>query len=76
MLYAAPMSDSLPRAASPESVGLDAAAVERLAWADPATGISFVFFTIGCARAPLVMGSRGIALSSAAVHCVCSAEAG
>jgi CubicO group peptidase (beta-lactamase class C family) len=42
----------------------------QVAWADPASGISFVFFTNGCDRDPVRMGGRGIALSSAAVACV------
>jgi len=42
----------------------------QVAWADPATGISFAFLTNGCDRDPVRMGGRGIALSSAAVACV------
>jgi len=42
----------------------------QLAWADPATGISFAFLTNGCDRDPVKMGTRGISLASAAVACV------
>jgi len=42
----------------------------QLAWADPATGISFAFLTNGCDRDLVKMGSRGISLASAAVACV------
>jgi CubicO group peptidase (beta-lactamase class C family) len=48
----------------------------QVAWADPASGISFVFLTNGCDRNFMAMGSRGIALSSAAVRCARSTEAG
>lgn len=41
----------------------------QVAWGDPENGISFVFFTNGCDRDPMVMGGRGISLSSAAVAC-------
>jgi CubicO group peptidase (beta-lactamase class C family) len=41
----------------------------QVAWGDPECGISFAFFTNGCERDPMVMGSRGISLSSAAVAC-------
>jgi CubicO group peptidase (beta-lactamase class C family) len=58
---------------SPEAFG-HAGAGGQLAWGDPASGISFVFFTNGCDRDPLAMGSRGIALSDAAVRCVRSRE--
>ncbi len=41
----------------------------QVAWADPATGLSFVFFTNGMDRNPLRLGARGIALSKCAVAC-------
>ena len=41
----------------------------QIAWADPAIGISFVFFTNGMDRNPLRLGARGIALSKCAVAC-------
>jgi CubicO group peptidase (beta-lactamase class C family) len=53
---------------SAESFG-HAGAGGQVAWADPATGISFAFLTNGCDRNPLAMGARGIALSRAAAAC-------
>ena len=41
----------------------------QVAWADPAIGLSFVFFTNGMDRDPLRMGARGITLSKCAVAC-------
>jgi CubicO group peptidase (beta-lactamase class C family) len=41
----------------------------QVAWADPATGLSFVFFTNGMDRNPLRLGARGIALSAHAAAC-------
>ena len=41
----------------------------QLAWADPATGISFVFFTSGLDRNPLRMGARGLQIANAAAAC-------
>jgi CubicO group peptidase (beta-lactamase class C family) len=41
----------------------------QVAWADPATGLSFVFFTNGMDRNPLRLGGRGIALSAHAAAC-------
>jgi CubicO group peptidase (beta-lactamase class C family) len=58
---------------SPEAFG-HAGAGGQVAWGDPASGISFAFFTNGCDRDPLALGSRGLALSDAAVRCVHSGE--
>jgi len=41
----------------------------QLAWADPETGISFVYLTNGCDRHPLRQGRRGVGLSSRAAVC-------
>ena len=38
----------------------------QIAWADPATGISFVYLTNGHDRNPLRLGRRGVSLSSKA----------
>ena len=54
---------------SPAAFG-HAGAGGQVAWADPASGLSFVFLTNGMDRNPLVMGTRGLKLSSAAVRCV------
>lgn len=54
---------------SPGTFG-HAGAGGQVAWGDPASGISFVFFTNGCDRDPVAMGGRAIALSDAAVRCV------
>jgi CubicO group peptidase (beta-lactamase class C family) len=42
----------------------------QIAWADPESGLSFVFLTNGFDRDPLAMGLRGIQFSSAAIRCV------
>jgi CubicO group peptidase (beta-lactamase class C family) len=60
---------------SPEAFG-HAGAGGQVAWGDPASGISFVFFTNGCDRDPVAMGGRGMALSNAAVRCARSTRAG
>jgi CubicO group peptidase (beta-lactamase class C family) len=53
---------------SPAAFG-HAGAGGQVAWADPAIGLSFVFFTNGMDRDPLRMGARGITLSKCAVAC-------
>jgi CubicO group peptidase (beta-lactamase class C family) len=53
---------------SPEAFG-HAGAGGQVAWADPASGLSFVLLTNGCDRDPVAMGSRGLSLSSAATRC-------
>lgn len=45
----------------------------QVAWADPETGISFVYLTNGCDRHPLRMGRRGVGLSSRAAGCLLEA---
>jgi CubicO group peptidase (beta-lactamase class C family) len=42
----------------------------QVAWADPETGISFVYLTNGCDRHPLRQGRRGVGLSSRAAACL------
>jgi CubicO group peptidase (beta-lactamase class C family) len=42
----------------------------QLAWADPATGLSFVYLTNGCDRHPVRQARRGVALSSLAAALV------
>ena len=42
----------------------------QIAWADPASGRSFVFLTNGLDRNPLRMGMRGARLSTMAASCV------
>jgi hypothetical protein len=44
-----------------------------MAWADPATGISFVFLTSGIDRNELRAGARGLALSVRAAACAAEA---
>jgi CubicO group peptidase (beta-lactamase class C family) len=41
----------------------------QIAWADPATGISFGYCTCGHDRNPIRAGRRGVALSSCAASC-------
>ena len=53
---------------SPAAFG-HAGAGGQIAWADPASGLSFVFLTNGFDRDPLVLGLRGIQFSSAAIRC-------
>jgi CubicO group peptidase (beta-lactamase class C family) len=53
---------------SPDAFG-HAGAGGQIAWADPATGLSFAFLTSGFDRDPLRMGIRGTKMSSAAVRC-------
>ena len=53
---------------SPPSFG-HAGAGGQVAWADPTSGISFAFLTNGCERNPLMMGMRGLMLSSLAASC-------
>ncbi len=42
----------------------------QLAWADPATGISFAYCTNGLDRDPIREGKRGVGLSSRAATCL------
>jgi len=53
---------------SPAAFG-HAGAGGQIAWADPASGMSFVFLTNGFDRDPLELGLRGINFSSAAIRC-------
>jgi CubicO group peptidase (beta-lactamase class C family) len=53
---------------SPSAFG-HAGAGGQLSWADPASGLSFVFFTNGLDRDPIRMGMRGMSLSSLATEC-------
>lgn len=53
---------------SPAAFG-HAGAGGQIAWADPASGLSFVFLTNGFDRNPLMLGLRGIKFSSAAIRC-------
>jgi CubicO group peptidase (beta-lactamase class C family) len=46
----------------------------QIAWSDPASGLSFAFFTNGCDLDPIAMGSRGISLANAATRCVTGAS--
>ena len=41
----------------------------QIAWADPASGISFAFLTNGCEQNPLTMGMHGLVLSGQAASC-------
>ena len=41
----------------------------QIAWADPASGISFAFLTNGCEQNPLTVGMRGLVLSGQAASC-------
>ena len=59
---------SFGQACSPESFGHPGAG-GQVAWADPATGISFAFVTGGFDRNILRMGFRGASLSSLAARC-------
>ena len=54
---------------SPEAFGHNGAG-GQLAWADPATGISFTYLTPGHDRNSIRQGSRGVAISSLAASCV------
>ena len=54
---------------SPRSFG-HMGAGGQVAWADPETGISFVYLTNGCDRHPLRQGRRGVGLSSRAAACL------
>ena len=53
------------RTVSPRAFGHSGAG-GQVAWADPTTGISFVFLTNGLDRHPLAHGRRGAALSNRA----------
>jgi CubicO group peptidase (beta-lactamase class C family) len=53
---------------SPAAFG-HAGAGGQIAWADPASGLSFAFLTNGFDRDPMVLGVRGIKFSSAAIRC-------
>jgi CubicO group peptidase (beta-lactamase class C family) len=44
-------------------------AAGQLAWADPATGLSFVYLTNGIDKHSIRQGRRGVALSSIAAEC-------
>jgi CubicO group peptidase (beta-lactamase class C family) len=44
-------------------------AAGQIAWADPATGLSFVYLTNGIDKHTLRQGRRGVALSSIAAEC-------
>ena len=48
----------------------------QIAWADPASGVSFVYFTNGFDRDPIRQGRRGVALSSLAGDCSRARRAG
>jgi CubicO group peptidase (beta-lactamase class C family) len=52
----------------PRTFGHNGAA-GQIAWADPDTGLSFVYFTNGIDRHQLRQGRRGVALSSIAATC-------
>jgi len=54
---------------SPRSFG-HMGAGGQVAWADPETGISFVYLTNGCDRHPVRQGRRGVGLSSRAAACL------
>lgn len=56
------------RQVSPECFGHGGAG-GQIAWADPATGLSFAYCTNGLDRHPLRQGRRGVALSSLAAVC-------
>lgn len=53
---------------SPEAFGHPGAGCQ-VAWADPASGVSFVLLTNGLDRNPLRMGARGLRLSRLAASC-------
>jgi len=57
------------RTNSPTSFGHGGAG-GQIAWADPASGISFAYFTNGFDRDPVRQGRRGTALSSRAAECL------
>ncbi|CAN5643314.1 serine hydrolase domain-containing protein [soil metagenome] len=57
------------RTASPATFGHNGAA-GQIAWADPATGLSFAYLTDGNDRHLLRQARRGVALSSRAAVCV------
>jgi len=61
-----------PPRCSPRAFGHPGAG-GQMAWADPATGISFVFLTNGIDRNELHSGARGLALSARAAACVAEA---
>ena len=58
---------------SPDAFGHNGAG-GQIAWADPQTGISFVFLTNGVDRNLLRMGRRGVALSSRAATCAAECD--
>ena len=53
---------------SPEAFGHNGAG-GQIAWADPATGISFAYCTTGFDRHPLRLARRSVGLSSRAALC-------
>lgn len=57
---------------SPRSFGHTGAG-GQVAWADPETGISFVYLTNGCDRHPVRQNRRGVGLSSRAAACLLEA---
>jgi CubicO group peptidase (beta-lactamase class C family) len=56
------------RTGSPERFGHNGAG-GQLAWADPGSGLSFVYLTNGHDRHPLRQGRRGVGISSRAAVC-------
>jgi CubicO group peptidase (beta-lactamase class C family) len=58
----------LGKTVSPGAFGHNGAA-GQLAWADPATGLSFVYFTNGIDAHQVRQGRRGVALASIAGEC-------
>jgi CubicO group peptidase (beta-lactamase class C family) len=56
------------RTCSPGTFGHNGAG-GQIAWADPATGLSFAYVTNGLDRDPLRQGRRGTAVSSLAAVC-------
>lgn len=63
------------RTASPRTFGHNGAG-GQIAWADPATGLSFAYLTNGIDAHPIRQAKRGVALSSIAATCVAEPVSG
>ncbi len=58
-----------PQDASPHAIG-HMGAGGQIAWADPESGLSFVYVTNGAHRDPVAQGAMGLGLSKKAVQCL------